>query len=218
MRRLFASVVPPESFSVTGFGNLLASTAFLYGLSPDELTRVELDLHDPFFPVVYGVRAVKPTLPAGDMPTGSATIDRWTSRALAPSAAILMYHRIATSSAGVPSLRLPTLEFRAHLEHLRAGGYRVMSLQDIAKLDPEAPGRAVAITFDDGYAEVLTDVVPLLEEFGMPATVFIVGDARGRDRVLVGRGVSGVFRQSFPARPLAAGGAIARPRSFDGDP
>jgi SAM-dependent methyltransferase len=58
-RRLFAEVMPIDAFDVTGFGNVLACTAFLYGLAPHELSREELDHVDPFFPVVYGVRAMK---------------------------------------------------------------------------------------------------------------------------------------------------------------
>ena len=59
-RRLFAEVFPVDAFEIVGFGNVLACAAFLYGLAPDELSKADLDAHDPFFPVVYGIRAVKP--------------------------------------------------------------------------------------------------------------------------------------------------------------
>lgn len=60
LRRLLAGVFPLSAFAVTGFGNVLASAAFLYGLAPDELSQEELDKVDPYFPVVYMVRARKP--------------------------------------------------------------------------------------------------------------------------------------------------------------
>lgn len=60
VRRLFADVLPAGAFEVTGYGNVLACTAFLYGLAPHELRAEELDATDPYFPVVYTVRAVKP--------------------------------------------------------------------------------------------------------------------------------------------------------------
>ena len=59
VRRLFAEVFPISAFEVVGFGNVLSCAAFLHGLSPHELSTVDLDTYDPFFPVVYGVRAVK---------------------------------------------------------------------------------------------------------------------------------------------------------------
>ncbi len=60
VRALFAEVFPLECFNVTGFGNVMACTAFLYGLSPDDLKTAELDYTDPLFPLLFCVRAVKP--------------------------------------------------------------------------------------------------------------------------------------------------------------
>ena len=45
--------------------------------------------------------------------------------------------------------------------------------------DGSLPRRAVAITFDDGYRDNLTNAAPLLEEAGAPATVFLVASAIG---------------------------------------
>ena len=39
LRRLFAEIFPVDAFEVTGLGNVLASGAFLYGLSASELTE-----------------------------------------------------------------------------------------------------------------------------------------------------------------------------------
>ena len=42
------------------------------------------------------------------------------------------------------------------------------------------PGRAVLITFDDGYLDFLTYAWPLLKSYGFSATVFLVTDEVGR--------------------------------------
>jgi SAM-dependent methyltransferase len=59
VRRLFGESFRPVSFAVTGFGNVLTCAAFLYGLSWQELTSAELDYVDPWFPLIFCVRAVK---------------------------------------------------------------------------------------------------------------------------------------------------------------
>jgi len=60
VRRLFAEVFQVSNFEVTGFGNVLTSIAFTHGLAHHELSVEELDVADPFFPIVYGVKATKP--------------------------------------------------------------------------------------------------------------------------------------------------------------
>jgi glycosyltransferase involved in cell wall biosynthesis len=58
-RRLFAETFGEAQVSVEGFGNVLAATAFLYGLGDHELRAEELDHHDPAYEVIIAVRAVK---------------------------------------------------------------------------------------------------------------------------------------------------------------
>jgi SAM-dependent methyltransferase len=56
-RALFAAAFPPERVEVHAYGNVLAGTAFLYGLSGDDVGAEELGVLDPYFPVLLGVRA-----------------------------------------------------------------------------------------------------------------------------------------------------------------
>jgi hypothetical protein len=59
-RRLFEEVFPPANVTVEAYGNVLAATAFLYGLASHELRTQELDFRDPDYEVLMTVRAVKP--------------------------------------------------------------------------------------------------------------------------------------------------------------
>jgi hypothetical protein len=58
-RRLFEEVFPPAGVTVEAAGNVLTAMAFLQGIAAEELTRDELEHHDPDFEVLVGVRAVK---------------------------------------------------------------------------------------------------------------------------------------------------------------
>ena len=57
-QRLFSEHFPGAAIEVRTYGNVLAATAFLYGLAAHELAPAELDHHDPDYPVTIAV-AVK---------------------------------------------------------------------------------------------------------------------------------------------------------------
>jgi SAM-dependent methyltransferase len=58
-QRMFGDIFSPENVQVQSYGNVLSSIAFLAGMAWEELTKEELDVVDPFFPLILGVRAVK---------------------------------------------------------------------------------------------------------------------------------------------------------------
>lgn len=90
-------------------------------------------------------------------------------------AAILMYHRIGEPSSHDPwDLVVSPEHFSDHLRVLHAG-YDVISLQELCAChrSGHVPERAVCLTFDDGYYDNLSIAKPLLEDAGVPATVFL---------------------------------------------
>ncbi len=58
-RRLFGEAFSERALSVETHGNVLAATAFLYGIALEELRKEELDFSDPDYEVTIAVRAVK---------------------------------------------------------------------------------------------------------------------------------------------------------------
>lgn len=56
---LLAKHFPEADIEVQAAGNVLACTAFLYGLATDELTSAELDHVDPHYPLILLARARK---------------------------------------------------------------------------------------------------------------------------------------------------------------
>jgi len=58
-QRLFEEVFSEEKVRVQSYGNVLAASAFLYGIATEELRQEELDYRDPDYEVTIAVRAVK---------------------------------------------------------------------------------------------------------------------------------------------------------------
>ena len=172
-RALFARAFALPDFEVTGFGNVLSTAAFLYGLSPEELSPAELDEHDPYFPLVYGIRAVKSRPLSASI--GAQRVHR--QPAGGHPAAVLMYHRVAPG-AGRSRWTVEPERFLQHLGALDEEGIDVLPLGTLVE---SARRRtltrpAVALTFDDGYIDGLEIVQPALEARGLPATFFVVGE------------------------------------------
>jgi peptidoglycan/xylan/chitin deacetylase (PgdA/CDA1 family) len=85
---------------------------------------------------------------------------------------ILLYHRVADDR---DPLALAPARFRAQMEFLAAAGYRVVDLMAaLEHLDGGAvPPRTVALTFDDGFADIRDHALPVLARLGFRATVFV---------------------------------------------
>lgn len=87
---------------------------------------------------------------------------------------IVNYHRILP--APDPLLHSePVVDiFRWQME-LLASCFNVLPLHDAVQMlqTERMPPRAVAITFDDGYRSTHDLALPILREFGLPATVFV---------------------------------------------
>jgi peptidoglycan/xylan/chitin deacetylase (PgdA/CDA1 family) len=107
---------------------------------------------------------------------------RGTRRGTAP--VVLLYHRIAHATSDPQLLCVKPEHFAQHVEVV-AESYQPVRLRDLvaALRAGELPSRAVAITFDDGYADNLAAAKPVLEQNGVPATVFVASGWLGGDRM-----------------------------------
>jgi peptidoglycan/xylan/chitin deacetylase (PgdA/CDA1 family) len=113
-----------------------------------------------------------------------------------PGIPVLCYHylspppgpiHVARVAAAV-ILNLPTLDekhfwslpvdmFESHLRWLRDNGYTTITAAELTEImagERKAPEKAVCITFDDGERSLLDYGLPLLQEYDMKATLFLV--------------------------------------------
>lgn len=92
---------------------------------------------------------------------------------------ILMYHRVSECHPGAstPTWNVTPDRFRQQLSGLLARGFHAWSLRkviDHSRSGTPIPPGVFVVTFDDGYENVYRNAWPILEDLGVPATVFLV--------------------------------------------
>lgn len=92
-------------------------------------------------------------------------------------AVILLYHRVVRTSTDPYKLIVSPEHFSQHMEHLRRTCCPMRLHDLVAAMRARAlPDRAVAVTFDDGYADNYWHARPVLESTRIPATIFVTSD------------------------------------------
>jgi peptidoglycan/xylan/chitin deacetylase (PgdA/CDA1 family) len=87
-----------------------------------------------------------------------------------------MYHQVAARTDTASRLAVPPDVFAAQLAHLRAARYHPITMSTLAAGlagRGELPERPVVLTFDDGFADFRQAALPLLQQYGFIATVFV---------------------------------------------
>jgi peptidoglycan/xylan/chitin deacetylase (PgdA/CDA1 family) len=93
---------------------------------------------------------------------------------------ILMYHSISDTRPDPNQICVSPKRFAEQLAWLHHHGYRGVSMVEFLDADAHGRGeRLVGMTFDDGYDDFRTNAVPLLNDAGFTATVFVISDRLG---------------------------------------
>ncbi len=119
--------------------------------------------------------------------------------------AILTYHSLDNS--GSPISVSPSA-FANHVRSLLASHVRVLPLEQLwseVRSGVDSEGDAVAMTFDDGFANFAEHAAPILGEFGLPSTVFVVSRRVGTTNAWRGRDEPGI-----PTLPLLGWDTLGR--------
>lgn len=115
---------------------------------------------------------------------------------------VVTYHAISSPASPVCC---PPAQLQSDLTALGDAGFRFVSLDDCAEWLAgrlRLPARAVAVTFDDAYASVVSEALPILTRLSVPATVFVIGARIGGDNQWPGQW------RSIGSMPLATLGQL----------
>ncbi len=98
---------------------------------------------------------------------------------------VLLYHHMLededknTEKWAGNEITIATSEFRRHMQMLTAGGYNVVTADElVAYVRGEIllPNKSIMLCFDDGYKSNTYYAAPILREFGFSATMFAIMD------------------------------------------
>jgi peptidoglycan/xylan/chitin deacetylase (PgdA/CDA1 family) len=107
-----------------------------------------------------GNQVLQPSPPATDVPVP-----------------VLMYHSVSDAPAdSTQALSVRPAMFAAQLRYLRKQGFSGLTFGELCqrrRSGQPLPARPIVLTFDDGYADLIEEALPIMIEQGFPATVFV---------------------------------------------
>lgn len=129
---------------------------------------------------------------------------RWKLRR---QAVVLMYHRVLTREQSAQSFSSEAIvvspeNFRRQIRTLREH-FNPLSAEEFATAlrNGKLPPRSCLVTFDDGWEDNLVNALPILQEFSVPALLFVATDYLGSTRS---------FWQEALARRLFAAASVPK--------
>lgn len=90
---------------------------------------------------------------------------------------VLMYHAIGDDCWGEEGLFVKPAELEKQLQYLSENGYDTIFFEDLSNLDQY--DKPIILTFDDGYDDNYSILLPLLKKYNMKATVFVIAETIG---------------------------------------
>lgn len=103
----------------------------------------------------------------------------WLGKFLGSHDHVLCFHKVipheADKSHHLSTYEYTISEFEEILKYYITQDYNFVDLNDIIQVSPPRTDiKRVCITFDDGYRDTLYLVLPILEKYRVPATVYVV--------------------------------------------
>ncbi len=97
-------------------------------------------------------------------------------------AAVLMYHAVGEKPWGLVTLFVRPTELEEQIGYLLENGFDPIWFSDLSHIDDY--DKPVILTFDDGYDNNYTALYPILQKYGVKATIFVITGKVDTDRYL----------------------------------
>ena len=150
-------------------------------------------------------------------PAGAQEASPAAAEAYSAQVPILMYHNLAQEGSGNDTISVQ--RFEEHLAALQDAGYTTITFQDLlayVEQGTELPEKPVLLTFDDGYESNYTLAYPLLQQYQMKATIFVIGVSMGKDTYKdTGQAMIPHFTQEQAAEMEASGLVTIESHGYD---
>ncbi|WP_369208641.1 polysaccharide deacetylase family protein [Streptomyces sp. PU-14G] len=120
---------------------------------------------------------------------------------------VLMYHSVSDCDEDPYRVTVPPARLERQLRWLRERGLTGVSVGRLLRARACGRGRGlVGLTFDDGYADFLTDALPLLRRHECTATAFVLPGRLGGDNAWDAEGPRKPLLDAEGVRAVAAAG------------
>ena len=96
---------------------------------------------------------------------------------------IFEYHRVNDDTVDTDDYSLSREQFQEQLDYFKENNYHTISMMDFIRAEKygeKLPENPIIITFDDGYEDNYTIMLPILEAHGMKATMYMVTNNIGQ--------------------------------------
>lgn len=141
-----------------------------------------------------------------------ALVCRLVKPSLLGRASILMYHSIGDGQA---FFTVKPEQFEKQLRYLRDKNFKLVFLSELVRRlkEGEAIGGLVAVTFDDGHQDFYTTVLPLIEKYQVPVSLFVPTSLIGGTLEVTGVGVMPLMSGKELSLVVASGLVEALPHT-----
>ena len=89
---------------------------------------------------------------------------------------VLMYHSVYSYAHPKDRITVSVETFNRQMEFLKRNKYNVIPLEELPNFlkRKKIPYKTIAITFDDGYEDNYLYAFPILKNYNIPATIFLI--------------------------------------------